>query len=724
MGPHNTSDDPTRYVDPVELERAARVRPRRPRAPLPHGSRPHRRGLRGGAASGGRGRDRRGGGRCRGGAGSRRGRGLQPRLRQAAPARDRRSARRPRTRADGRSSTWSRRSARRLADAMERDERIMLLGQDIGVNGGVFRATEGLQERFGEDRVVDMPLAEAVIVGSSVGLACSGLVPIPELQFLGFGSQAFHQIEGQVARMRFRSQGRVPMPMVIRAPFGGNVRTPELHSDAHEAKYASAAGLKVVMPATAHDAKGMLAEAIRDPDPVLFCEPLRGYRLIKDEVPEEEYTVPLGTARTAREGDDVVVVAWSAAVVVAERAAELAAEEGISARRARPAQPRAARRRGAARGGRPPAGARSSCTRPRSRAASAPRWWRRSRRRPSGRSRRRSAASRHPTRRIRSRRSRSSTCPRSSACSPASGRWWEPRLSPDAASAIRFRLPDVGEGIDAAEILEWHVAAGDRVREHQELVEIQTDKAVVVIPCPATGVVTELCARAGRRAGRRRGAGGHRARRRRRQRRPCSAPPPAEPLQSAGAGGPGDRAARGWAPLAAPATRRRARELGVDLAAVTASGPQGRILREDVERARRGAPGERRRARRRGGAPPAARPPPRRVRRRGRPAPRRAARDRRRRSPGPGRRSRTSSTTARSTRAACSRRARRCASGPPARPGGACARRSRRRPSSPPRRCARSPTIRTSTPRSTSSARRSRCTARCTSGSPPRPPTG
>jgi len=217
-----------------------------------------------------------------------------------------------------------------LSDEMQRDERIMLLGQDIGVNGGVFRATEGLQERFGADRVVDMPLAEAVIIGSAVGLACSGLIPIPELQFLGFGSQAFHQIEGQVARMRFRSQGRYAMPMVIRAPFGGNVRTPEMHSDAHEAKYANAAGLKIVMPATARDAKGLLAEAIRDPDPVLFCEPLRGYRLIRDEVPEEPFTVPIGQARVAREGDDLVIVAWSAAVVIAEQAAELAAAEGYS----------------------------------------------------------------------------------------------------------------------------------------------------------------------------------------------------------------------------------------------------------------------------------------------------------------------------------------------------------------------------------------------------------
>jgi pyruvate dehydrogenase E1 component beta subunit len=217
-----------------------------------------------------------------------------------------------------------------LERELERDDRVILLGQDIGRNGGVFRATEGLQERFGEDRVVDMPLAEGVIVGSAVGLAAAGLVPVPELQFLGFGSQAFHQIEGQVARMRFRSQGRYGMPMVIRAPFGGNVRTPEMHSDAHEAKYANSPGLKVVMPASAYDARGLLTEAIRDPDPVLFCEPLRGYRLVKDDVPEEDYTVPFGQARLVRDGNDVALIAWSAAVAVATKAAELAAAEGIS----------------------------------------------------------------------------------------------------------------------------------------------------------------------------------------------------------------------------------------------------------------------------------------------------------------------------------------------------------------------------------------------------------
>jgi pyruvate dehydrogenase E1 component beta subunit len=217
-----------------------------------------------------------------------------------------------------------------LEAELERDERVLVLGQDVGRNGGVFQATAGLQARFGAERVVDMPLAEGVIVGAAVGLAASGLVPVAELQFLGFGSQAFHQIEGQVARMRFRSQGRYPMPLVIRAPFGGNVRTPEMHSDAHEAKYANSPGLKIAMPATAYAAKGLLAQAIRDEDPVLFCEPLRGYRLISDEVPDEDYTVPFGQARAARSGSDLVIVAWSAAVPVAERAAELAQAEGYS----------------------------------------------------------------------------------------------------------------------------------------------------------------------------------------------------------------------------------------------------------------------------------------------------------------------------------------------------------------------------------------------------------
>jgi pyruvate dehydrogenase E1 component beta subunit len=219
-----------------------------------------------------------------------------------------------------------------LEQELARDSSVVVLGEDVGRLGGVFRATDGLQRRFGEDRVIDAPLAEGVIAGAAVGLAASGMRPVIEMQFLGFAHQAFHQIAGQIARYGFRSQGRFPMPVTIRAPFGGGVRTPELHSDALEAQFVQCPGLKIVMPACAYDAKGLLAAAIRDPDPVLFCEPLRGYRLVKDEVPDEDYTVPFGQARVAREGSDVTLVAWSAAVQLCERAATRAAAEGISCR--------------------------------------------------------------------------------------------------------------------------------------------------------------------------------------------------------------------------------------------------------------------------------------------------------------------------------------------------------------------------------------------------------
>jgi pyruvate dehydrogenase E1 component beta subunit len=219
-----------------------------------------------------------------------------------------------------------------LHQEMERDERVLVFGQDVAVNGGVFRATDGLLGRFGSDRVVDTPLAEGVIVGAAVGLAAEGLVPVPEIQFLGFSWQAFHQLAGQLARLRYRSDGRFDCPVTVRAPFGGGVRTPELHSEAIEAQLVQCPGLKVVLPASAADAKGLLASAIRDPDPVMFLEPLKGYRLIKDEVPEGEHLVPLGQARVVRPGDDVSVITWSAQVEVARRAADaLAAEHGISA---------------------------------------------------------------------------------------------------------------------------------------------------------------------------------------------------------------------------------------------------------------------------------------------------------------------------------------------------------------------------------------------------------
>lgn len=218
-----------------------------------------------------------------------------------------------------------------MRQEMEADDRIMVIGEDVGKLGGVFRATDGLQDQFGADRVVDMPLAEGVIVGSGIGLAISGLRPIIELQFLGFGHQAFHQLGQQVARLRFRSQGRHSLPLVIRSPYGGGVRTPELHSDAFEAYYTHTPGLKVVAPASAYDAKGMLAESIANEDPVLFLEPLKGYRLVKDEVPDERYRVPLGKLRVMREGTDVTLIAWSAASVMVNQAAEQLAAQGISA---------------------------------------------------------------------------------------------------------------------------------------------------------------------------------------------------------------------------------------------------------------------------------------------------------------------------------------------------------------------------------------------------------
>jgi pyruvate dehydrogenase E1 component beta subunit len=217
-----------------------------------------------------------------------------------------------------------------LTSEMERDERVVLLGLDIGTLGGVFRATDGLLSRFGPGRVIDTPLAEAAIVGSSIGLAVSGLVPVAEIQFLGFTHQAFHQMGDQLGRFRYRSRGRFPMQVTVRAPMGGGTRTPEFHPDAIEAQLVQSPGLKVVMPATPLDAKGMLLAAIRDPDPVLFIEPERLYRGDRMEVPDDDYVVDFGIARMVRSGTDVTIIAWSAAVEVCERACELLAGHGIS----------------------------------------------------------------------------------------------------------------------------------------------------------------------------------------------------------------------------------------------------------------------------------------------------------------------------------------------------------------------------------------------------------
>lgn len=218
-----------------------------------------------------------------------------------------------------------------LGLAMEKDSRVIVLGEDVGKNGGVFRATEGLVERFGDSRVVDTPLAESAIVGSSVGLAIGGMRPVAEIQFFGFIFETMDQIGTQASRMRFRSQGRYHVPLVIRAPFGGGVRTPEIHSDSIEALFAHMPGLKVVSPSTPYDAKGLLLASIADPDPVLFIEPMRLYRAFRQDVPEDWYEVPIGQAQIAREGQDVTIVAWGPMVPVALSCAERAQEEGVSA---------------------------------------------------------------------------------------------------------------------------------------------------------------------------------------------------------------------------------------------------------------------------------------------------------------------------------------------------------------------------------------------------------
>lgn len=218
-----------------------------------------------------------------------------------------------------------------LAEEMDRDARVMVLGLDVGRLGGVFRTTSGLVERFGAERVVDTPLAEASIIGASLGLAVAGLVPVAEIQFLGFTAQGFHQIGPQLAKYRQRSRGRYHCQVTIRAPFGGGIRSPEFHSDAVEAQFVQSPGIKIVMPSNPYDAKGLLLEAIRDPDPVLFCEPDRLYRTGRAEVPDGDYTVPFGKAAVVRDGTDITLVAWSAAVELCMRAADRLLEESVSA---------------------------------------------------------------------------------------------------------------------------------------------------------------------------------------------------------------------------------------------------------------------------------------------------------------------------------------------------------------------------------------------------------
>lgn len=217
-----------------------------------------------------------------------------------------------------------------LMNEMENDPSVVVYGEDVGVEGGVFRATVGLQEKFGVQRAFDAPLAESAIVGTAIGMAINGLKPVVELQFMGFSYPAFNQIISHVARMRNRSRGRYTLPMVIRAPYGGGIRALEHHSESTEALYAHIPGLKVVIPSTPYDAKGLLIAAIRDPDPVLFLEPKRIYRAFKQEIPEEAYVLPIGKAKVVEEGEDVTIITWGAMARDVQKASEMVKSKGIN----------------------------------------------------------------------------------------------------------------------------------------------------------------------------------------------------------------------------------------------------------------------------------------------------------------------------------------------------------------------------------------------------------
>lgn len=218
-----------------------------------------------------------------------------------------------------------------LRTELRNDPNVLVFGEDVGVNGGVFRATEGLQNEFGEDRVFDTPLAESGIGGLAVGLSLQGFRPVPEIQFFGFIFEVMDSISGQAARLRYRTGGKFNAPVTFRSPFGGGVHTPDMHADSLEGLMAQSPGVKVVIPSTPYDAKGLLIASIRDNDPVIFLEHMKLYRSFRQEVPEEEYTIPLGKADVKREGKDVSIITYGAMVHESLKAAEKLEKEGYSA---------------------------------------------------------------------------------------------------------------------------------------------------------------------------------------------------------------------------------------------------------------------------------------------------------------------------------------------------------------------------------------------------------
>ncbi len=218
-----------------------------------------------------------------------------------------------------------------LARSLQDDPNVVVFGEDVGFNGGVFRATEGLQKQFGKERVMDTPLAETLIAGMAVGMAVQGLKPVAEIQFMGFIYSAVDQIINHAARMRNRTRGRLTVPMVLRAPFGGGIHAPEHHSESTEAIFAHMPGIRVVIPSSPERAYGLLLAAIRDPDPVIFLEPKRIYRMVKQEVPDNGEALPLDVCFQLRDGNDVTLVTWGSMVHETLQAADALAEQGISA---------------------------------------------------------------------------------------------------------------------------------------------------------------------------------------------------------------------------------------------------------------------------------------------------------------------------------------------------------------------------------------------------------
>jgi len=217
-----------------------------------------------------------------------------------------------------------------LRQEMERDSRIVVMGEDVGIDGGVFRVTEGLFAKFGKERVIDTPLSENGIIGTAIGMAALGLRPVPEIQFQGFDYEGYHQVVQHIARLRNRTRGSITVPMVIRLPASGGIRALEHHGESAESIYIHMPGLCVVYPSSPYDAKGLLAASISSDDPVLFFEPKRLYRAYKEEVPEERYEVPIGKANILREGSDVTLISWGAMTYVSKEAIEEAGKQGIS----------------------------------------------------------------------------------------------------------------------------------------------------------------------------------------------------------------------------------------------------------------------------------------------------------------------------------------------------------------------------------------------------------